>query len=58
MLRCGDAMMRTTIDLPADLYDLARQLAHANDQSMSEVVVALTRAGLHRERVVLLPASR
>jgi phosphoribosylcarboxyaminoimidazole (NCAIR) mutase len=39
--------MRTTIDLPADLHDLARQLAHENNQSMSEVVVALARAGLH-----------
>jgi hypothetical protein len=50
--------MRTTIDLPADLHHLARQLAHDNNQSMSDVVVALARAGLHRERVVLLPASR
>jgi hypothetical protein len=38
--------MRTTIDLPDDLHDLARQLAHENNQSMSEVVVALARAGL------------
>jgi hypothetical protein len=38
--------MRTTIDLPDDLHDLARQLAHENNQSMSEVVVALVRAGL------------
>ena len=38
--------MRTTIDLPDDLHELARQLAHENNQSMSEVVVALARAGL------------
>ena len=38
--------MRTTIDLPDDLHELVRRLAHENNQSMSEVVVALARAGL------------
>jgi phosphoglycolate phosphatase-like HAD superfamily hydrolase len=38
--------MRTTVDLPDDLHELARQLAHDSGRSMSEVVVALARAGL------------
>ena len=38
--------VRTTIDLPADLHNLAKQLAHDGNQSMSDVVVALIRAGL------------
>ena len=40
--------MRTTIDLPDDLHELARQLAHQNDRSMSEVVAELIRIGLRR----------
>lgn len=38
--------MRTTVDLPDDLHELARQLAHETGRSMSDVVVALARAGL------------
>lgn len=38
--------MRTTVDLPPDLHGLARQLAHDNNQSMSDVVVQLIRCGL------------
>lgn len=38
--------MRTTIDLPDDLHELARQLAHDSGRSMSEVVTALIRGGL------------
>ena len=49
--------MRTTIDLPADLHDLARQLAHENNQSMSEVVVALARAGLQSQSPSPMPTS-
>ena len=41
--------MRTTIDLPDDLHDLARQLAHDGNRSMSEVVAELIRLGLQRE---------
>ena len=40
--------MRTTIDLPDDLHDLARQLAHLHHRSMSEVVADLMRLGLRR----------
>jgi predicted transcriptional regulator len=38
--------MRTTIDLPADLHALARQLAHDERRSMSDVVADLIRRGL------------
>ena len=38
--------MRTTIDLPDDLHQLARQIAHESDRSMSEVVTELIRLGL------------
>ena len=38
--------MRTTIDLPNDLHDLARQLAHEGNRSMSDVIAALIRLGL------------
>lgn len=42
--------MRTTIELPDDLHELARQLAHEGNRSMSEVVAELIRLGLRRER--------
>lgn len=38
--------MRTTIDLPDDLYALAHQLAHQRNRSMSEVITELIRLGL------------
>lgn len=38
--------MRTTIDLPDDLHDLARQLAHDTNRSLSDVVADLIRLGL------------
>lgn len=40
--------MRTTIDLPSDIHELARQLAHQTNRSMSEVVTELIRLGLRR----------
>jgi len=40
--------MRTTIDLPDDLHELARQLAHQGNRSMSDVVADLIRLGLRR----------
>lgn len=43
---CYDALMRTTIDLPQDLHDLARQLAHDSRRSMSDVIEQLIRLGL------------
>jgi hypothetical protein len=42
--------MRTTIDLPADLHELARQLAHEGGRSMSDVVVEFIRLGLRQGR--------
>ncbi len=38
--------MRTTIDLPTEIHDLARELAHQQNKSMSTVVTELIRAGL------------
>ena len=40
--------MRTTIDLPDDLHELARQLAHDSGRSLSDVVSDLIRGGLTR----------
>lgn len=42
--------MRTTIDLPDDLHELARQLAHEANRSMSEVIAELIRLGVRRSR--------
>ncbi len=38
--------MRTTIDLPDDLHEVARQLAHDRRESMSKVVADLMRRGM------------
>ena len=46
MRRCYDAKMRTTIDLPDDLYRLARSIAHDTSRSLSETVADLIRRGL------------
>ncbi len=43
-------MVRTTIDLPDDLHELARQLAHEGNRSMSEVIAELIRLGLRQGR--------
>jgi predicted CopG family antitoxin len=40
--------VRPTIDLPDDLHELARQLAHEGNRSMSEVIAELIRPGLRR----------
>jgi hypothetical protein len=39
--------VRTTIDLPDDLRALARQLAHDNQRSMSDVVADPVRPECH-----------
>jgi predicted transcriptional regulator len=49
--------VRTTIDLPDDLHELARHLAHQTNRSMSEVVAELIRAGLRRSSVPAPAAS-
>lgn len=38
--------MRTTIDLPADLHAVAREIAHQQRKSLSQVVAELVRLGL------------
>jgi predicted transcriptional regulator len=50
--------VRTTIDLPDDLHALARQLAHDNQRSMSDVVADLIRQGLRRSPVETTPSAR
>jgi hypothetical protein len=50
--------MRTTIDLPDELHELARQLAHDANRSMSEVIAELIRTGLRRDRSEPLSSHR
>lgn len=38
--------MRTTVDLPDDIHELARQLAHDERRSMSDVIADLIRRGI------------
>lgn len=38
--------MRTTIDLPADVHALAREIAHQQRKSLSQVVTELIRLAL------------
>lgn len=38
--------MRTTIDLPADLHALAREIAHQQHKTMSEVITECVKRGL------------
>ncbi len=49
MRRCYCENVRTTIDLPADLHDLARQLAHDRRRSISDVIADLIRLGLGQQ---------
>lgn len=50
--------MRTTIDLPDDLHQLARQLAHDSNRSMSEVITQLLRSGLRQDPTPPTPPTR
>lgn len=50
--------MRTTIDLPPDLHELARQLAHDGRRSLSDVIADLIRLGLARESAAIATTSR
>jgi hypothetical protein len=38
--------MRTTIDLPAELHALARELAHQQHKTLSQVIAECVRRGL------------
>jgi predicted transcriptional regulator len=51
-------MVRTTIDLPDDLLELARELAHEQHRSMSDVIAELVRLGLRRDRVDIATSGR
>jgi len=46
--RRHDGTVRTTIDLPDDLHERVRHLAHLHRRSMSEVVANLVRVGLRQ----------
>jgi predicted transcriptional regulator len=50
--------VRTTIDLPNDLHELARQLAHEGNRSMSDVIAELIRLGLRQGRAELPKSTR
>jgi predicted transcriptional regulator len=50
--------VRTTIDLPDDLHQLARQIAHDSRRSMSEVVADLIRVGLRRDALTPVTSRR
>jgi hypothetical protein len=39
-------MMRTTLTLPDDVYEVARSLAHSKDLSLGDAVAELVRQGL------------
>ena len=42
--------MLTTIDLPDELHELVRRLAHDENRSMSEVISDLIRLGVRKSR--------
>ena len=46
MRRCYDVVMRTTVDLPEDLHQLAASIARDTGRSLSETVAELMRRGL------------
>ncbi|WP_419842338.1 antitoxin [Candidatus Poriferisodalis sp.] len=48
--------MRTTIDLPPDLHAVARELAHQQRKSLSQVVTELIRLGLDPVENSTLPS--
>jgi predicted transcriptional regulator len=50
--------MRTTIDLPDELHQLARQLAHEGNRSMSDVIAELIRLGLRRSQSEMTSTRR
>lgn len=51
-------MMRTTIDLPPDLHSLAKQIAHEQKRSMSDVIAQLIRQGLRSAEPELAVGAR
>ena len=51
-------MMRTTIDLPADLHSFARQIAHDEKRSMSSVIEDLIRRSLRLDVTAMSATAR
>jgi predicted transcriptional regulator len=49
--------MRTTVDLPDDLYRLVRSIARDTSRSLSATIVDLLRRGLGETRPVALSRS-
>lgn len=45
--------MRTTIDLPEDVHQIARSIARDRAQTLSQTVVDLIRRGLNRDSSLL-----
>jgi len=45
--------MRTTVNLPDDVYRMARSLAAAKQISLGDAIAELARKGLNRESIVL-----
>ena len=50
--------MRTTIDLPDDLHELARELAHNENRSMSEIISELIRLAVRQTQQDVVVGSR
>jgi hypothetical protein len=42
-------MMRTTVNLPEDIYEIARSVATARRVTLGQALAELIRQGLHRE---------
>jgi hypothetical protein len=40
-------MMRTTVNLPGDVYRIAREVAHVRDISLGDAIAELVRQGLN-----------
>jgi hypothetical protein len=47
---CYDANMRTTVDLPDDLYEQAKSIARDTSRTLSDTVADLMRRGLGKGR--------
>lgn len=45
--------MRTTIDLPQDLHDAAKSIAHDRGQTLSQAVADIMRLGLGQRRTTM-----
>ena len=57
MRRCYDELMRTTIDLPADLHAQVVAIARDTHRTLSETVALLMRRGLSEGRTAGLTHS-